>query len=62
MSKYDMAKSVNERKTAQRERDKALGFKEINLRIHKDDEKSVKDYAKALLEKRLKLMQCNLKS
>jgi ApbE superfamily uncharacterized protein (UPF0280 family) len=50
-----MAKSASERKKEQRERDKELGIKQVNVRVHVDDEKSVKEYAQALLNKRLKL-------
>lgn len=49
-----MAKSAAARKKEQRERDKELDIKQINIRVHIDDEKSVKDHAQALLEKRLK--------
>lgn len=52
-----MAKTANDRKKEQRERDKAMGIKQINIRVHRDDEKSVKAYAQALLEKRTKLAQ-----
>lgn len=48
-----MAKSAAERKKEQRERDKELNIKQINIRVHDDDEKAVKDHAQALLEKRL---------
>ncbi|MDE1315515.1 hypothetical protein MEG05_15765 [Vibrio aestuarianus] len=53
----NIAKSASERKKEQRERDKNLGIKQINIRVHKNDEMSVKNYAKALLDKRLKLAQ-----
>lgn len=52
-----MAKSAAERKKEQRERDKELNIKQINIRVHDDDEKSVKDHAQALLEKRLNKIQ-----
>ena len=48
-----MAKSAAARKKEQRERDKARNIKQINIRVHDDDEKVVKEYAKSLLEKRL---------
>lgn len=49
-----MAKTAAERKKDQRARDQALNIKQINIRVHKDDEKAVKAHAQALLEKRLK--------
>ena len=49
-----MAKTSAERKKEQRERDKELDIKQINIRVHIDDEKAVKEHAQALLEKRLK--------
>jgi hypothetical protein len=52
-----MAKTSAERKKEQRERDKELDIKQINIRVHIDDEKSVKEHAQALLEKRLKNIQ-----
>jgi hypothetical protein len=52
-----MAKTSAERKKEQRERDKVLGIKQINIRVHKDDEDAVKAHAQALLEKRLNMKQ-----
>ncbi len=52
-----MPKSAKERKKEQRERDKAMGIKQLNIRVHKDDEKHVKAYAQVLLEKRTKFAQ-----
>lgn len=52
-----MAKTANDRKKEQRERDKAMGIKQINIRAHQDDEKSIKEYAQALLEKRARIAQ-----
>lgn len=52
-----MAKNSTERKRDQRQRDKALKIKQINIRVHEDDEKAVKAHALALLEKRLKNTQ-----
>ncbi|MFL7013703.1 hypothetical protein [Enterovibrio norvegicus] len=49
-----MSKTAAERKKEQRERDKALNIKQINIRVHVDDEEAVKRHAQALLEKRLK--------
>ena len=49
-----MAKSANERKKEQRERDKEMGIREIAIRVHKDDEAAIKAHAKALLDIRLK--------
>jgi len=52
-----MAKSAAERKKEQRARDKQNDIKQINIRVHKDDESVVKDHATALLEKRLNKTQ-----
>ncbi|MEZ8989243.1 hypothetical protein AB4571_18680 [Vibrio breoganii] len=52
-----MARTASERKREQRARDKALGVKEINIRVHAEDEKAVKAHAQALLEKRLNKLQ-----
>lgn len=52
-----MAKNATERKKDQRERDKALNIKQINIRAHVDDVKSITEHAQVLLEKRLKSMQ-----
>lgn len=49
-----MAKTAAERKKEQRERDKSLGVKQVNIRVHVDDEDAIKKHAQALLEKRLK--------
>jgi len=51
-----MAKNAAERKKVQRERDKALNIKQVNVRAHVDDVKSITGYAQALLEKRLRNM------
>ena len=51
-----MAKSASERKKEQRERDKELGIKQVNVRVHVEDEESIKEYAQALLNKRMKLV------
>ena len=48
------AKSVAVRKKEQRERDEANNISEISIRVHDDDKKIVKEYAKSLLKKRLK--------
>ncbi|ENI4488012.1 hypothetical protein ABXZ88_003896 [Vibrio fluvialis] len=50
-----MAKSSKQRKEDQRERDKKHGITQINVRVHQDDKQAVKDYAQALLDKRLRL-------
>lgn len=52
-----MAKTAAERKKEQRDRDKELNVKQINIRVHQDDEQAVKAHAAALLEKRLKEVQ-----
>lgn len=50
---FNMAKSVKERKKEQRERDDKLDIKQVNIRVHIDDEEAVKNHAQALLEKKL---------